>query len=238
MVLSAVNRQRLRLGLIGLILAAQSGCANGPLSDFAGLSPFTRESDAGGRYGPTPGQQVLAIQEVGERAADMERAQQAQAAADLAQRLLNEPDPLLREHLVTALAPLQVPAASEALKHALKDKDRHVRLRAVEAWAQRPGADAIPVLAEALASDTDFDVRMAATRTLGRYRDPSAVRPLSVALEDGDPALQYRAVESLRNITDRDFGPDIDAWRRFARGDVIESPRQPSLVNRWMGDWF
>jgi HEAT repeat protein len=124
------------------------------------------------------------------------------------------------------------------LKRAVQDKDRQVRLRAVEAWAKRPGADAIPVLAETLASDTDFDVRLAATRTLGRFRDPTAVQPLSVALEDSNPALQYRAVESLKNITGRDFGSDLDAWRRFARGDVIDRSSEPSLADRWFGDWF
>jgi HEAT repeat protein len=120
----------------------------------------------------------------------------------------------------------------------LNDKDAQVRLKAVEAWSQRPVGEAIPVLADTLASDTDIDIRLAATEALGKFRDPAAVRPLSVALEDTDPALQYRAVESLREITGREFGSDLDAWRRFARGEVVDSPPEPSLVDRWLPRWF
>ncbi len=236
MVNSAGNR--LQLGLLSLLLAALSGCANGPLSDFAALNPFIRESDAGGRYGPTPGQQVAAIQEMAEDARGLAPAEQARVAEDLARRLFNEPDALLREKLVFALAPLPTPAASDALRRAMHDKDAQVRLAAVEAWSRRPVDEAVPVLAETLASDTDLDIRLAATRALGKFRDPAAVRPLSVALDDSNPALQYRAVESLRDITGRDFGSDLETWRRFARGDVIDSPRESSTANRWLPNWF
>lgn len=236
MVNSAGNR--LRLGFCCLLLAAQSGCANGPLSDFAALNPFLRESDAGGRYGPTPGQQVEAIQEVAANARRLSQDEQARVAEDLARRLFNEPDALLREQLVAALAPVQTPAAYDALRRALHDKDPQVRLKAVEAWAERPVAEAVPVLAETLASDTDLDIRLAATRALGRFRDPAAVRPLSVALDDSDPALQYRAVESLRDITGRDFGSDLATWRRFARGEVVDPGRERAVAGGWLRRWF
>jgi HEAT repeat protein len=178
---------------------------------------------------------VADIQQLGREARNADPAVQQQLAAELAQRFTGEPDPLLRERLVTALAPVPSPAASEALRQAVQDRDTAVRLRAVEAWGDRPVAEAIPVLAEVLASDTDTDVRLAATRALGRFRDPAAVRPLSVALEDSDPALQYRAVQSLKKITDRDFGADLVAWRRFARGEVVESSQGRSVVSRLTG---
>jgi HEAT repeat protein len=236
MVNSAGNR--LPIGILCLVIAAQSGCANGPLSDFTALNPFLRESDADGRYGPTPAQQVAAIRDAGHDARRMDAAQQARIAEDLAQRLANERDPLLREELIAALAPLQTPAAADALRRAVQDKDVHVRMRAVQAWSERPVAEAVPVLAQTLASDTDFDIRLAATKALGKFRDPSVVRPLSIALEDPDPALQHRAVAALRNISGRDFGTDLAAWRQFARGDVIEMQQEESLARSWLGRWF
>jgi HEAT repeat protein len=178
---------------------------------------------------------VSGIYKLGREARNADPVVQQQISAELAQRLMSESDPLLRERIVTALAPLPTPAASEALRQAVKDRDSAVRRRAVEAWRNRPVAEAVPVLAEVLASDTDMDVRLAATRALGGFRDPAAVRPLSVALEDSDPALQYRAVQSLKKITDRDFGADLVAWRRFARGEVVESPQEPSVVSRLTG---
>jgi HEAT repeat protein len=117
----------------------------------------------------------------------------------------------------------------------VEDRNTSVRLQAVKAWGDRPAAEAVPVLAEVLASDTNTDVRLAATRALGQFRDPAAVRPLSVALEDSDPALQLRAVQSLKKITNRDLGADLAAWRRFARGEVVESPEAPSMVSRLTG---
>jgi hypothetical protein len=218
-----------------LLLAMQLGCANGPLSDLAALSPFARESDGGGRYGPTPGQQVAEIQTIGREARDAEPATRQQIAAELAQRLMSESDPLLRERIVMALTPLAAPAATDALRQAVQDKNHAVRLRAVRAWENRPAAEAVPVLAEVLASDTNTDVRLAATRALGQFKDPAAVRPLSVALEDSDPALQFRAVQSLKKITNRDLGADLTAWRRFARGEVIESSEDTSVVSRLTG---
>jgi len=218
-----------------ILLAMQLGCANGPLSDLATLSPFARESDGGGRYGPTPAQQVAEIQSLGREARDAEPAAQQQIAANLAQRLASEPDPLLRERIVVALGPLAAPAAADALRQAVQDRSTAVRLRAIRAWEKRPTAEAVPVLAEVLASDTSTDVRLAATRALGQFQDPAAVRPLSVALDDSDPALQYRAVQSLKKITKRDLGSDLAAWRRFARGDVVESPQEPSVVSRLTG---
>jgi HEAT repeat protein len=218
-----------------LLLAMQLGCANGPLSDLAALSPFARESDGGGRYGPTPGQQVAEIQRLGREARDAEPVAQQQITAELAQRLISETDPLLRERIVVALGPLPAPAATEALRQAVQDRNTSVRLRAVQAWEDRPAAEAVPVLAEVLASDTNTDVRLAATRALGQFRDPAAVRPLSVALEDSDPALQFRAVQSLKKITNRDLGADLAAWRRFARGEVVESSQDASVVSRLTG---
>ena len=60
------------------------------------------------------------------------------------------------------------------------------------------GAEAIPVLAEALASDTDFDVRLAATRSLGRFRD------LLGASEDDSPETARTSMTSRLMTYDRE----------------------------------
>jgi hypothetical protein len=59
---------------------------------------------------------------------------------------------------------------------------------------------------------------------------------LAAALEEGDPAMQFRAVQSLRSVSGRDFGNDANAWREFANGGNPQ-PAPSSLVQRWL-DWF
>jgi hypothetical protein len=53
-----------------------------------------------------------------------------------------------------------------------------------------------------------------------------------MALDDPDPALQRRAVESLRQVTGRDFGNDVVAWRTYVQGGE-PARRRPSLVEIW-----
>ena len=78
--------------------------------------------------------------------------------------------------------------------------ERHRRRRrklVCDLWGRRPDAEAAQVLADVLASDSDKDVRMAAVRALGQCHDAMAVRALGT-LNDTDPAMQYRAMVSLK----------------------------------------
>jgi HEAT repeat protein len=49
-----------------------------------------------------------------------------------------------------------------------------------------------------------------------------AIPVLAEALEDPDPAVQYRAVAALKQVSGRDLGNDVNAWREWAAnpGDV------------------
>ena len=66
-------------------------------------------------------------------------------------------------------------------------------------------------------SDTDVDVRLAATRALGNYQGLRAVEALSFALDDPNPALQIRATESLARATGESIGRDVQAWQRYVK---------------------
>ena len=118
------------------------------------------------------------------------------------------------------------PAADAILKAALSDADTHVRVAACEAWGKRGDAQAVKLLAEAMRSDVDADVRLAAAKALGETKNPEAVTALGEALADTDPAMQYRAVLSLKKVTGKDFGDDVDRWQQYVKGEPPGRPRR------------
>ena len=160
---------------------------------------------------------------------------QQRASQELAQRLQLEQDPLVRMQLVQTLAALPTPAATAALQAALTDSNADVRVACCQAWGRRQGSEATKALTQVLSSDTDIDVRLAATRALGEMRDEAAIPALGEALSDTDPALQYRAVQSLKHVSGRDFGSDMNAWREFAKNSRNAPP--PTIAER-LRSWF
>jgi HEAT repeat protein len=83
-----------------------------------------------------------------------------------------------------------------------------------------------------LRADEDIDVRLAAADALGKIKSPEAMQALSVALEDRDPAMQYAGVQSMKSISGKDYGPDVQAWRQVAAGQSPPPPETPSLAER------
>ncbi len=224
--------------LLGATLLLPAGCADGPLFYVVSLSPSRRQEWAADeRYEPTLHRQLDEVHSVRDTAGSMTVAEQKHWAHEMKYLLETQQSPLLRAAAVDALAELAVPEADSGLALALKDKDPTVRIAACRAWAQHGGKQAIEHLAEMLGSDTNLDVRLAAAKALGRFKDPTAYEALGLALDDSDPALQYRAVESLKEASGRDFGNDLDAWRRLARGENPGPDTTPYLVRR-LQRWF
>lgn len=166
------------------------------------------------------------------RASKMTEAEQQQTAENLGQALKEDSTPLYRAQVVRTLAELSVPAASDALRVALQDADSQVRVEACAAWGRRGTDDAVGVLAEVLAKDSDLDVRIAAARHLENYRQPEVVPALGVALDDANPALQHRAIQTLRAVTGKDFGNNVAAWQQFVRTGELHAAEPPSLAER------
>ena len=166
------------------------------------------------------------------RAGSMSEAEQAQIAANLSRSVADDPTPLYRAHAVRTLGELSTPAATEALRAALHDRDASVRIAACAAWGGRGTEDAIPVLAEVLSKDAELDVRIAAARALENYRTPDVVPALGIALDDSNPALQHRAVQSLEAVTGKDFGNSVPAWRQYVRNGAVDPAEVPSLAER------
>jgi HEAT repeat protein len=99
----------------------------------------------------------------------------------------------------------------------MKDPESEIRVACCEAWSKHPSPETTRILAETLSGDTDLDVRMAAAKALSTAGDKQAVAALGRALEDPDPGLQFCAVASLKQVTGKNLGNDVNAWHQLAQ---------------------
>ncbi len=182
----------------------------------------------------TPAQRVQRYQQLEQQAAELSPQQQQQLSQQLAQALTQEPDPLVRRQLVRTLGHFPTQAAAAALFAALKDESADVQLEAVAAWGRRSPQEALPVLQQLLQNpETPLDVRLAAIRAAGKLKSPQAVQLLAPLLDDPDPAVQYRTVRSLEQLTGKRYGDDVTRWKRALAGQAVEEEPAWSVQSLW-----
>jgi hypothetical protein len=224
-----------------LALPLLAGCAEGPLWRTGNLAPWVRQkwAEEEKQYGATLRTKLNDVDALASRARSMSAEDRAKWSAQLSHLAAGDPSPLLRARIVEVLPQFPSPQADATLRSAIRDRDSGVRIAACTALGQRGGADALQSLSRAM-SDEDLDVRLAAVRALGEFDESAtsgeAIRQLGVALDDKDPAIQYRAIESLRNVSGRNYGNNLVAWREFVHGgQPVETP--PSIVEQ-IRSWF
>jgi hypothetical protein len=224
-----LNGTRWPLVLVCLCLLMGSGCT--PISmwrwPWEDKDPFDPAL-----YAKTATARLEAMQQLTKGLASKPPDEQQRIVADLAQRIQSESDPIVRREIVRAMGTTKSDLAGAVLISALQDSNAQVRETACVAWGERGGPESVRALSGILSTDTNLDVRLAATKALGRIKDPGAVPALAVALEDRNPALQYRAVESLRTAAPVDLGEDVDAWRQYAKTGHAE-PKPVSVAERF-----
>jgi HEAT repeat protein len=216
-------------GMCLLVLAAV-GCGERPLQGM--LDPWSRKAwKEDERFGPTFYTKREELRAMRKDMRSRGAGDQERLALDLAERLKNEQHPVLRSEIIRTLGTIPSPTASQALVAATTDADADVRVVACDVWGKRGGDEARHTLVQVLGSDTDPDVRMAATRELRHFKnDPQAMQALKLALDENNPALQFRAVESLRDMTGKDYGTDMIAWKEFIDGGNPPEPPPASIA--------
>lgn len=214
-------------------LGTLTGCADGPIPYMMALNPSVRRQwEADEAYQPTLHRQLAEVEALRAQGPRLSEEQQRHWSGELAFIIESHHNPLLRAACVDTLAVLAVPDANRGLRAATKDADSTVRMAACRAWGSRGGREGVELLAEMLGSDTDMDVQMAAARELKHFSDPIAYQALGLALETDNPALQYRAIESLKTASGRNYGNDIRAWQEFAEGKDPGPEHVPALAER------
>lgn len=220
--------------LLGLAAFLAVGCA-GSRNQFSLWPSNDTKKGPPGVVSPT--EQLGLLRELASKS-ESRTAQQKQQVADLLLSMLSrEQDPLLRAEIIRTLRKFPTPESLAAAQNALKDPDADVRVAACEALGRMGGSRAVGGLSEALRGDVDVDVRMAAARALGETRDTNSLVALGAALDDKDPAMQYRAMASLKTVTGKDLGNDVRRWQQFVKGETPE-PTPPASIAERMRQMF
>jgi len=214
----------------GLSTLAMAGCTE--FDDLASAMPWQGATTELPGV-PSPAERIASLREMANTADSQEPLQQYQTAQQLVEAIRIEEDPAIRAEIIRTLAAYDVDVADKVLRLAVEDPEKVVRVAACEVWGERGGPDGAHLLATTLDYDTDIDVRLAAARALGQLNEPEALAALTRALDDRDPAIQYRSVLSLENATGKDFGRNVHQWQQYAASGMLESEQIPSMAQRF-----
>jgi HEAT repeat protein/beta-lactamase regulating signal transducer with metallopeptidase domain len=143
---------------------------------------------------------------------------------------LADPDPDVRETVVTTLGRMRDDRVVPALLPLLKDSNAEVREQVVFALARTRDPRAIAAVA-AMIDDASPDVREQAVHLLGQSRRPDAVPTLIRALTDSSADVREQAAFGLGQLRDasgvdpliellKDTSPDVREQAVFALGQL------------------
>jgi HEAT repeat protein len=223
------NGRRFLLILCGLAAMTAGGCAD---FEFPSWVPFQGPASDEMPGVVPPRERIEKLKKLQEASAAAMPAERAKLSEQLATSFGTEKDPLIRLEIIRTLGRYPGPAADAIMKAALSDSEAYIRVVACEAWGKRNDAQAVALLSEALRSDVDADVRLAAAKALGETKNPAAAAALGDALSDRDPAMQYRAMLSLKQATGKDLGDSVERWQQYVKGEHHEEPA-PSLADHF-----
>lgn len=232
-----MHRQRLLLSSVVVVSSMLTGCMEGPLR-LGYYNPWLREEwKKDEQYGPLLHDKLDELAALRSGVSRLTPQEQKQRSQELLHIMRNERNTILIAEIVRTLAVFPTEESLEALRMASMNGDSDIRVAACHGWAIKGGQEAIETLAQTLGSDTDNDVRIAAAHGLEKFRDPMAVRALGTALEANDPALQFRAVQSLKLVTGQDYGDSVPAWREFVQSGQAKPAASSSIASKLL-NWF
>ncbi|MGQ9820785.1 MAG: HEAT repeat domain-containing protein [Thermogutta sp.] len=215
--------------LILLIGIAFPGC-----SFWSGFRPWNgiaKDSQATLPPGVVlPRERLKAWQESAKKAGTAE--ERMALAAQLRTEFAGEQDPFMRREILRLAAKLDVTTATEIAQSAVNDPEESVRWEACKLLGKVGGAESVAILAEVARRETSSDVRQAAIKALGSIKNANAVPVLAEFLDERDPATQYLAMQSLREVTGKDFGNDVRRWQAYVRGENTADQPAVSLAGR------
>lgn len=118
-------------------------------------------------------------------------------------RMLGHRDKSIRYHAINILGELGTKAGFKAILGMVKDKDPQVRLAAINALGRLKIKEYIPVFQEALGTDTDSYVKLAAAKSLILLEDYTGYSLIKNEVFSKNTDLKRDAIETLGIIKDK-----------------------------------
>ncbi|MDG1510857.1 MAG: HEAT repeat domain-containing protein [Mariniblastus sp.] len=163
---------------------------------------------------------------------------QQNAAKFLAEIVRRNSILLHRIYAVKLLGQLDCPASLQALQEATENSNSEIRIAAIGSLEQLPADESLPRLQEILMDDSNTDVRLAAARAIGEFSGEQAIAAVAVALDDQDPALQRRVMQSLEKISGEPLGIDLVAWEQYVKATTSDRIAPTRKLNSTLDDYF
>ena len=125
------------------------------------------------------------------------------------------PDAEVARAAVQALGTFRAPGAIEGLKPLLTHPSAEVRSEVLSALQVQEDPVVVDLFKAMAISDPSPDIRAAAMGQLVRFKEDATVSFLIEQLKSRDPAGRQSALDALRNMSGRSFGPRPDQWSRW-----------------------
>jgi len=145
------------------------------------------------------------------RLGDVKTPMVTKALADL---MLSDPSPRVRSNAAKSLLRIKDPSTIPALAAALQDRVAIVRIPASSALLELADVSVMDDLINAL-GDMDRRVAGNAAEALIRLNDLDAVHKLILLIDSPNRSQAGFAIEVLEALTYRDFGTDVDRWKKW-----------------------
>jgi len=218
-----------------MVVATSTCCAGMPLASW---NPYYRSQwEHDEKIAPTYHAKIRDLVAIRSGASRLSPAEQEEYSQMLLRIFREDRNTQIASHAIAALAEFPTAASLEGLRLATEHADPEVRIAACRGWRKKDSPEALDTLARVLGSDSDLDVRLAAADELKAFRDHKALQALALALNENNPALQYRAIASLKQNTGRDLGNNVDAWRQSLQDGNLAPAQDESLVQK-LRSWF
>jgi len=122
--------------------------------------------------------------------------------------------------------------ARQVLEEGAKSKEGDMRRETAVAMSLLPARDKAADLIDALLEDKDYQVRMAATETLGEWNDRSRVKLLLARLNDDVPEVAFAAAKGLYLLKEPE---GLEALQAVYEGDM--KAKSGLLKKSMMDSW-
>ena len=170
------------------------------------------------RENPDPNIRYIAYAKLGAPALYEDQAQKDEAVRIMVAKLEDGREPVaIRAAIIRSLGNLRDRRAREVILRGVTDTDNSViRVEACRALGKVGLPEDATTLARIMMVDKLEDCRIAAIEAIGslKTQEPRILQILIEGMDHEDPAIRYQCLQSLRTITEKDYGVDPEIWKR------------------------